>query len=123
MARSGTRSGKRTFATIRQLPSKRWQVRYTGPDGVRYTAPSTFAARIDAEAYVVAKRREIDREVWDAADDDKPEPITFGTYVAGWLANRQVAGRPIKARTREHYPSDPRRPPAAPLRQPANSPR
>ena len=31
------------------------------------------------------------------------EPVTFGAYSAGWLANRQVAGRPIKARTREHY--------------------
>ncbi|MBX7453395.1 site-specific integrase [Mycolicibacterium sp. 3033] len=94
---------KRSFATIRKLPSGRYQVRYTGPDGVRRPAPNTFAARIDAEAYVVAKRRDIDRNVWDAADDDRPEPITFGAYAAGWLDGRQVAGRPIKARTREHY--------------------
>lgn len=93
---------KRSFATIRRLPSGRYQVRYTGPDGIRRPAPSTFAARVDAEAFIVAKRREIDRQVWDA-DDDKPEPITFGTYAAGWLAARQVAGRPIKTRTREHY--------------------
>lgn len=104
MARTPNRT-KRTFATIRRLPSGRYQVRYTGPDRVRHTAPRTFAARIDAEAYVVAKRREIDSAVWDATDDDKPEPITFGAYAAGWLAGRQVAGRPIKARTREHYQS------------------
>jgi integrase len=94
---------KRSFATIRRLPSGRYQVRYTGSDGIRRPAPSTFAARIDAEAYVVAKRREIDRQVWDAAEHDRPEPVTFGAYAAGWLAGRQVAGRPIKARTREHY--------------------
>ncbi|MBU9764740.1 site-specific integrase [Mycobacterium sp. TNTM28] len=99
----GTKRDKRSFATIRKLPSGRFQVRYTGPDGIRHTAPSTFAARIDAEAYIVAKRRDIDREVWDAGDDDRPDPVTFGTYAAGWLAGRQVAGRPIKARTREHY--------------------
>lgn len=48
-------------------------------------------------------RRKIDRDQWDATEDLRPEPITFGIYAAGWLANRQVAGRPIKARTREHY--------------------
>ncbi len=35
--------------------------------------------------------------------DGDPEQITFGAYADRWLANRQVAGRPIKARTREHY--------------------
>jgi integrase len=94
---------KRDFATIRQLPSRRWQVRYTGPDGVRRTAPHTFAYRVDADSYVAEKRKEIYRETWDAAGDDKPEQITFGAYADRWLANRQVAGRPIKARTREHY--------------------
>lgn len=96
-------AGKRTFATIRQLPSRRWQVRYTGPDGIRRSAPRTFETRITAEAFVVGVRRRIDRDQWDASDDVRPEPVTFGVYAAGWLANRQVAGRPIKARTREHY--------------------
>lgn len=95
------RSGKRSFANIRQLPSKRWQVVYTA-DGKRHTGPRTFAARIDAEAWAIAKRKEIDRGVWDA-DDDKPEAISFGVYAQRWLDNRHVSGRPIKARTREHY--------------------
>ena len=94
---------KRSFATIRKLPSGRFQVRYTGPDGARHTAPATFGARIDAEAFVVAKRREIDREVWDATAETKREAITFGAYAAAWVEGRQVAGRPIKDRTREHY--------------------
>lgn len=94
---------KRSFATIRKLPSGRFQVRYTGPGGARHTAPSTFGARIDAEAFVVAKRREIDRGMWDATDDDKREAITFGAYAAAWVEGRQVSGRPIKDRTREHY--------------------
>lgn len=94
---------KRSFATIRKLPSGRFQVRYTGPDGARHTAPSTFGARIDAEAFVVAKRREIDRGVWDATAERKRDAITFGAYAAAWVEGRQVAGRPIKDRTREHY--------------------
>ena len=92
---------KRDFATIRQLPSRRWQVRYTGPDGIRRTAPRTFAYRVDADSYVAEKRKEIYRETWDA--DAKPEKITFGAYASAWLAGRHVAGRPIKERTREHY--------------------
>jgi integrase len=94
---------KRTFANITQLPSKRWQVKYTGPDKARRYAPHTFTNRIDAEAWVVALRRKIDKDQWDAADLDPKEHVTFGAYAQRWLANRQVAGRPIKARTREHY--------------------
>lgn len=97
------RRAKRDFATIRQLPSRRWQVRYTGPDGLRHTAPNTFAYKTDADAYVDKKRREIARETWDADDDAKAARTTFADYAAAWLAGRQVAGRPIKSRTREHY--------------------
>ena len=94
---------KREFATIRQLPSKRWQVRYTGPDGIRHTAPNTFAYKAEADAYVEKKRKAIAQETWDSDDDARPERTTFAAYSAGWLAGRQVAGRPIKQRTREHY--------------------
>ena len=93
---------KRSFASIEQLPSKRWRVRYTA-DGAIHKAPHTFAAHIDAEAFAIAVRRKIDKGQWDATDEEKPEPVTFGAYSAGWLSNRHVAGRPIKARTREHY--------------------
>ena len=95
--------GKRTFANITQLKSKRWQVRYTGPDMVRRYAPHTFEKRETAEAWVAAARRKIDKDQWDATDDSPKEAITFGVYAQRWLTNRQVAGRPIKARTREHY--------------------
>jgi integrase len=94
---------KRSFASIEQLPSKRWRVRYTGPDKAIHTAPHTFATRLQAEAYAISVRRKIDQARWDATDDNPKEQITFGVYAARWLANRQVAGRPIKARTRAHY--------------------
>jgi integrase len=94
---------KRTFGSIRKLPSGRFQVRYTGPDGSYITAPKTFGAKIDAEAFLTDRRREIDRGLWDATATKQVERVTFGVYAATWLAGRQVAGRPIKARTREHY--------------------
>ena len=109
---SGTRLGtkgapmarkvKRDFATIRQLPSKKWQVRYTGPDGIRYTAPKTFSHKVDADAYMTAKRRRSTAKpgtrTATTSPNRSPSPTTPND---GW--SRQVAGRPIKARTREHY--------------------
>jgi integrase len=94
---------KRSFGSIRKLPSGRYQVRYTGPDGSYVKAPMTFAAKVDAEAFLTDRRREIDAKLWNAAAAKQPERVTFGSYAAGWLAGRHVAGRPIKARTREHY--------------------
>lgn len=94
---------RRSFASIRKLPSGRYQVRYTGPDGARHTAPHTFAHRIDAEGYAIKTRRAIDAEHWDAGDDDDPDTTTFGEYAEAWVACRTVSGRPLKPRTREHY--------------------
>ncbi|RFZ03848.1 putative prophage phiRv2 integrase [Mycobacterium marinum] len=96
-------SKKRSFGNIRALPSGRYQVRFTDPDGNYITAPKTFAAKIDAEAWLTDRRREIDAKLWNPAVVAKPDSITFSAYASAWLAGRQVAGRPIKRRTREHY--------------------
>lgn len=94
---------KRSFGNIRELPSGRHQVRFTDPDGNEVRAPKTFAARIDAEAWLTDRRRESDAKLWNPDVIAKPDKITFGAYASTWLAGRQVAGRPIKQRTREHY--------------------
>ena len=91
---------KRSFATITRMRSGRYQVRYTAPNGARLAAGRTFTARIDAEAWITDKRREIERGRWRA---EHPAPVTFAAYAITWLENRHVAGRPIKARTRQHY--------------------
>ncbi|GAB7070374.1 site-specific integrase [Mycolicibacterium hodleri] len=77
-------------------------MRYTAPNGKRLTAGKTFYAIEDAQAWITDKRREIDRSQW-ADPDDLPEKIAFRAYADRWLINRQVAGRPIKERTRQHY--------------------
>jgi integrase len=94
---------KRPFGNIRRLPSRRYQVRFTDPNGRYVTAPKTFAARIDAETWLGDRRREIDNKLYNPDVIAKPAPVTFGDYSSTWLANRHVAGRPIKTRTREHY--------------------
>ncbi len=44
--------GKRHFGNVRQLPSGRWQARYTGANEVVHKAPETFANRADAQAWL-----------------------------------------------------------------------
>lgn len=90
---------RRKFGRIRQFNSGRWQASYTGPDANVYIAPKTFDAKVDAEAWLTDRRREIDRELWSPASGMEERPgATFGEYAEGWLRQRG-----IKDRTREHY--------------------
>ncbi|MGA9870705.1 MAG: site-specific integrase, partial [Rhodococcus sp. (in: high G+C Gram-positive bacteria)] len=74
---------QRGFGRLRQFRSGRWKASYTGPDGRLYDAPATFAAKIDAEAWLVDRRREIDRELWSPPTDAataKAKPVAFREY-------------------------------------------
>jgi integrase len=94
---------KRPFGCIRRLPSGRYQALYTTPTKRRVSAPGTFAARIDAEGWLHQRRVEVEAGRWNPAAAVKAPKVTFGSYAATWLPGRQVAGSPIKARTREGY--------------------
>ncbi|ROR53272.1 integrase [Luteococcus japonicus] len=93
---------KRSFGQITKLPSKRFRARYTGPDTRLHNAPHTFDTREDAEAWLADERRLISAGGWVAPEDRKAEAkrvvLTFGEYAERWLA-----GRDLKPRTREHY--------------------
>jgi integrase len=89
---------KRGFGNIRQLPSKRHQARYDGPDGLTHTAPSTFETRMDAEAWLTDRRREIAAGSWLPGGPIKATYRKLGDYAEGWLA-----ARTLKPRTRAHY--------------------
>ncbi|RFZ08109.1 site-specific integrase [Mycobacterium marinum] len=107
------RSTRRSFGRLRQFRSGRWKASYTGPDGKLYEAPNTFAAKIDAEAWLTDRRREIDRELWSppasdeqkrtAAQRKKGAAEKFEDYAARWVATRMVKGRPLRPRTIAHY--------------------
>lgn len=93
------RRQRRKFGRLRQFNSGRWQASYTGPDSNVYIAPSTFDAKVDAEAWLADRRREIDRELWSPSSGQEDRPSApFGDYAEGWLKQRG-----IKDRTREHY--------------------
>ena len=93
------RSTRRSFGRLRQFRSGRWKASYTGPDGVLYEAPQTFAFKLDAEAWLTDRRREIDRELWSPpGKEQKPRrqrAVTFADYAERWLDTRTVKGRPL----------------------------
>ncbi|ATO63520.2 site-specific integrase [Mycobacterium avium subsp. hominissuis] len=92
------RRNKRGFAQITQQRSGRYTVRYSLPNGARVSAGKTFERKADAEQWAVDKRREMER-----GPVAQRKKVTFADYADTWLANRHVAGRPIKPRTRAHY--------------------
>ena len=46
------RTRRATAGWVRQLPSRRWQAKFPGPDGVARPAPQTFDTKMDADAWI-----------------------------------------------------------------------
>ncbi|MGO0578116.1 tyrosine-type recombinase/integrase [Ornithinimicrobium panacihumi] len=99
--RSGgnTRGRRAGFGSVRRLPSGRIQARYTGPDGITHTAPTTFSTKGDAEAWLAIQRAAITLGKWrPASQDGQVSQTTFAEYAETWLRDRA-----LKPRTRAHY--------------------
>lgn len=95
----GNNKGRKAgFGSIRKLPSGRRQARYTGPDGITYSAPTTFTTLQDARAWLSLRQSEITRNKWKPPQNESM--ATFAHYSQTWLKDRD-----IKPRTRSHYSS------------------
>jgi integrase len=96
-----------TFGAVEALPSGRYRARYRGPDGRRYTADTLFLNQRDARGWLALRQADIIKKVWtppEALAAETPrKALTFKEYADDWLKHRQVKGRPLKDRTREHY--------------------
>jgi integrase len=79
---------RREFGTVRKLPSGRWQARYLGPDGQRYTAPETFDTKSDAQEWLNLIRADIERNQWR---DPDVGAINFRKYALRWLKERGLS--------------------------------
>lgn len=88
------RRGRRSFGAVRKLPSGRYQASYLDPAGKRRTAPETFTAKMDADAWLALQRAAIESGSWRGRDDR----TTVGEYADEWLKALQV-----RERTRYHY--------------------
>jgi integrase len=89
---------KRSFGSVRRLPSGRWQARYTGPDGRGYTArtddggPLTFSTKQAAGRYLTRADAAIQAGKWVSPDAPrKAAPVTLAAYTGTWLATRDLS--------------------------------
>lgn len=115
MAKSSSKPvERRAFGSIetrvRGDGCKVYRARYRSPHtGQFVTAPSTFLARIDAEAWLAGEKKLTeDVAAWqtprvrldEALRAQKAADVpTFGAYVEHYLRNRRVKGRPLEAST------------------------
>jgi integrase len=93
--------GKRTFGSVRRLPSGRLQARYTGPDGQAYTGRTregralTFDSMTRANAYLARVYADIQAGKWVSPDAPKPVPelpaASLHEYAQSWLATRELS--------------------------------
>ena len=84
-ARSRRGGNRSRFGAVRQLPSGRWQARYTDTAGVRRTAPRTFATKRDADDWLATSRADQVRGDWQAPDLGR---VALSTYAADYLTAR-----------------------------------
>jgi integrase len=91
----GEKRTRRGFGRLRQLPSKRWQAAYIGPDAILYKAERTFATRSDAELWLSQERRRIDLGVWKAPTDlEDDKDVAIRDYFNAWLDASATRLRP-----------------------------
>ncbi|MBD8605474.1 hypothetical protein IFT73_01290 [Aeromicrobium sp. CFBP 8757] len=81
------KAGRANFGTVDLLPSGRLRARYVGPDDHRYSAPRTFDALVDADAYLVTIRQEILQGTWLSPADKKraTKALAVGTITTNEL--------------------------------------
>lgn len=98
---------RRAFGQVTRMRSGRYQARYTGPDGHLHTAASTFEDRETAQLWLRNERVLCESpEAWESPKVRATKArtrLTFGEYADAWLVGRKVKGRPLAARTRDHY--------------------
>ena len=78
-------SRRRTFGTIRKLPSGRYQARYTSPDGVRHRGPRSFATKAEASRWLASSENDLGRGTWTDPDAAR---VALDAYARGWLKTR-----------------------------------
>ena len=85
------------WGAIRQLPSGRWQAKYRDDAGRWTPAPGTFDAKADAQAWLAAKRTDLQRGT-DIDDRAARKPLS-----EWWPVLQAYAARNLKPSTVKYY--------------------
>src|SRR5829696_2613031 len=75
------RKGRRSFGSMRQLPSGRWQARYRDLAGKPHTASQTFATRPEAGRFLAQVETDLARGEWT---DPRGGRVSFAEWAARW---------------------------------------
>ncbi|MEA3019651.1 MAG: hypothetical protein QOI47_1175, partial [Actinomycetota bacterium] len=86
---------RRSFGSIRQLPSGRWQTRHPDAAGRLLAAPDTFATKADAARYLARVQADLDRGQWV---DPRVGRTTFAEWAKHWLASNPSKRATTQAR-------------------------
>ena len=100
-------STRRSFGSIRKNRASRYEARYTGPDGGKYTAGHSFVRKGDASAFLARTEAEISEGTWtspkEARERERAEAraveraaLTFSEWSAQWLSSLERLGRTPK---------------------------
>lgn len=104
-------SSKRSWGIVDRLPSGNWRARYTH-NGKRYSAPTTFRTKGQADAFLARTRAEIEQGAWMTPDEraeqdaqrEAAKQVPFGTYAAKWVEQRTNSrGEPLKPTSKAEY--------------------
>lgn len=102
----GTRRG---LGSIRKLPSGRYQVRFTDPQGIRRTARTTFQTKAAAEFQLTIIRGEIESGTWHIdqtpqAGNLDPKTLTLKDLASHWRSQQVSSkGLPLSPNTLNEY--------------------
>jgi integrase len=102
-------TSKRGLGSIRKLPSGRYQVRYTDPNGIRRTARTTFNVKSQAEFELSRIRGAVESGTWHVdettqAGDLNPKTLTLSELAKHWRSQQVNAkGQPLSPNTLREY--------------------
>lgn len=77
---------RRTFGSVRKLPSGKYQASYLSPAGLRVTAPLTFNGKLQADAWLSEIRTDLNRGKWK---DPNKGSMTLSEYAKKYLAQSE----------------------------------
>lgn len=85
-------NARRSFGSIRKNRAGRYEARYTGPDGGKYTAGHSFVRKGDASSFLSHVEAEISAGRWISPKDARERERAEGQAVARGDDVRRVVG-------------------------------
>lgn len=97
------KASRRSYGSIRRLPSGRFQARYRDASGTIRTAPETFDSKTAADNWLTTERADLVRGVWRNPDVGA---IALADYLSDWITRRtdlRPAARELYSRHLERW--------------------